>query len=76
MKRLLIALDNLAMSKLDNLANKIIIKFKLEERDRPTFYTEQPKLRTVHPENRLSQEEWFKEYKVSMMYDRQIVYIG
>ena len=76
MKKLLILLDNHAMDKLDNLANRLIIKLKLEEKDRPTAYTEKPKLRTVYPENRIPQEEWFKEFKVSMLYDRQIVYFG
>lgn len=33
-------------------------------------------LHTVHPDNQPSQEEWLKEYRVSMLYDRKIVYIN
>lgn len=77
MKKLLILLDNYAMHKLDNLANRLIIKFKLEERDRPTAYAEKPKLRTIHPENKMSQDDWFREYRVSMLYGRdKVTHIG
>ena len=76
MKKLLILLDNYAMDKLDNLANRLIIKLKLEEKDRPTAY-EKPKLRTVYPENRMSRDEWFREYRVSMLYGRdKVTHIG
>jgi hypothetical protein len=35
-----------------------------------------PGLHTVNPDNQLSQEEWLKEYRVSMLYDRKIVHIN
>jgi len=33
-------------------------------------------LHTVNPDNQPSQEEWLKEYRVSMLYDRKIVHIN
>jgi hypothetical protein len=48
----------------------------LEERDKPSVYTIEQKFKSTYPKNQPSQEEWFKEFKVSMLYDRQTVYIG
>ena len=77
MKRLLIALDNLAMNKLDNLANMLIVKLKLEERDRPSVYKIEQKFKSTYPKNRPSQDEWFREYRVSMLYGRgKVTHIG
>lgn len=77
MKRLLELLDNYATAKLEAFAEAIIIKFKLEEKDKPlSIYKEEVKFTSTHPKNRPSQEEWFKEFRVSMLYDRQITYIG
>lgn len=33
-------------------------------------------LHTVHPNNQPSQEEWLKEYRVSMLYDRKPIYLN
>ena len=76
MKRLIILLDNYATVKLNALADRIIIKFKLEERDKPSVYSIEQKFRTTHPKNRPSQEEWFKEYRVSMLYGKKTIHIG
>lgn len=76
MKRLIILLDNHATTKLEAFAEYIIARFKLEEKDRPSVYKIEQKFISTYPKNRPSQEEWFKEFKVSMLYDRQTVYIG
>jgi hypothetical protein len=76
MKRLLILLDKKATTKLESLIELVIAKFKLEEKDRTKAYPQQYKFKTVYPDNQPSQEEWFKEFRVSMLYDRQTVYIG
>jgi hypothetical protein len=76
MKKLLILLDNKATAKLEAFAEYIIARFKLEERDKPSVYKIEQKFISTYPKNRPSQEEWFKEFKVSMLYDRQTVYIG
>lgn len=76
MKRLLQKLDDYATAKIEAFAERLIVKFKLEERDRPSVYKIEQKFKTTYPKNQPSQEEWFKEFKVSMLYDRQTVYIG
>jgi hypothetical protein len=77
MKRLLISLDNLATAKLNALADLIIVRFKLDEKDRAAAYPiEQQKFTSTYPENRPSQEEWFKEYRVSMLYGKKTIHIG
>lgn len=76
MKRLLISLDDYATAKLNALADMIIVRFKLDEKDKAAAYPKEQKFKSTYPENRPSQEEWFKEYKVSMLYDRQTIYIG
>jgi len=76
MKKLLILLDNYATAKLEALAEHIIIKFKLEERDRPSVYTIEQKFISTYPKNRPSQDEWCKEFRVSMLYGRDISHIG
>jgi len=76
MKKLLILLDNKATAKIESFAEYIIARFKLEERDKPSVYTVEQKFKSTYPKNQPSQEEWFKEFKVSMLYDRQTVYIG
>ena len=75
MKKLLILLDNRATEKLEAFAEYIIVRFKLEEKDKVCAYP-QVKFKSTYPKNQPSQEEWFKEFKVSMLYDRQTVYIG
>ena len=77
MKKLLILLDNYATAKLEAFAEQIIIKFKLEEKDRPSVYKIEQKFKSTYPKNRPSQQEWFKEYRVSMLYGRETtVHIG
>lgn len=78
MKRLLIALDNHATAKLNALADMIIVRFKLDEKDKAAAYPkEQQRFISVYPKNRPSQDEWFKEYRVSMLYGREtITHIG
>ncbi len=76
MKRLLIALDNYATVKLEALADYVIVRFKLDEKDKANAYPEQIKFKSTYPKNQPTQEEWFKEFKVSMLYDRRTVYIG
>ena len=76
MKKLLILLDNYAMKKLDILADYIIIRFKLEEKDRPSVYKIEQKFKTTHPKNRPPQQEWCDEFRVSMLYGRETVHIG
>jgi hypothetical protein len=76
MKKLIILLDNLATAKIEAFAEYIIARFKLEEKDKPSVYTIEQKFKSTYPKNRPSQEEWFKEFKVSMLYDRQTIYIG
>jgi len=73
MKKLLILLDNYATAKLEMLAERIIIKFKLDERDKPSAYIIEQKFKSIHPKNRPSQDEWFKEYRVSMLYGRDTI---
>lgn len=75
MKKILISLDNYATAKLDALADKIIVRFKLDEKDRAIAYPIEQKFKSTYPKNQPSQEEWFKEFKVSMLYDRRTVYI-
>jgi poly-D-alanine transfer protein DltD len=31
---------------------------------------------SYYPENRPSEQDWFKEFRVSMLYDRSAVYFG
>jgi HEPN domain-containing protein len=77
MKKLLISLDNLATAKLNALADLIIVRFKLDEKDRANAYPlEKQKFKSTYPPNQPSLEEWCKEYRVSMLYDRQTIYIG
>ena len=76
MKKLLISLDNKATAKLEAFAEYVIAKLKLEERDKPSVYEIEQKFISTYPKNRPSQEEWCKEFKVSMLYDRQTIYIG
>jgi len=71
MKKLLILLDNYATAKLEMLAEQIIIKFKLEERDKPSAYKIKQKFKSTYPKNKPSQDDWFKEYRVSMLYGRE-----
>jgi hypothetical protein len=77
MKKLLILLDNKATAKLEDFAEYIIARFKLEEKDRPSVYKIEQKFKSTYPKNRPSQQEWFKEYRVSMLYGRETtVHIG
>ena len=77
MKKLLILLDNYATAKIETLAERLIVKFKLEERDRPSVYKIEQKFKSTYPKNRPSEQEWFKEYRVSMLYGRETtVHIG
>jgi hypothetical protein len=76
MKKLLILLDNKATAKLEALADKIIVRFKLDEKDRASAYPREQKFKSTYPPNQPSLEEWCKEFKVSMLYDRRTVYIG
>ena len=76
MKKLLILLDNYATAKIEAFAERLIVKFKLEERDRPSVYKIEQKFKTTYPKNRPSEQEWCKEFKVSMLYGKQTVYIG
>jgi len=34
------------------------------------------KFKTTVPTNRLSLQEWVKEFNVGMMYDRKVIYMG
>ena len=76
MKRLLQLLDNYATAKLEAFADYVIVRLKLDEKDRVNAYKIEQKFKSTYPKNRPSQEEWCKEFNVSMLYDRQIVYIG
>jgi len=77
MKRLLESLDNLATAKLEAVADRIIIRFRLNEKDEAQAYPiEKQKFKSTYPPNQPSLEEWCKEYRVSMLYDRQTIYIG
>jgi hypothetical protein len=77
MKKLLILLDNKATAKLEAFAEYIIAKLKLEERDKPSVYKIEQKFKSTYPKNRPCQQEWFKEYRVSMLYGRETtVHIG
>lgn len=76
MKRLIILLDNLATAKIETFAEYIIARFKLEERDKPPVYKIEQRFKSTHPKNRPSQDEWFKEFRVSMLYGREITHIG
>jgi hypothetical protein len=73
MKKLLILLDNYATAKLEAFAEHIIIKFKLEERDKPSVYKIEQKFKSTYPKNRPSQDEWFEEFRVSMLYGRETI---
>jgi hypothetical protein len=73
MKKLLILLDNYATAKLEAFAEQIIIKFKLEERDKPSAYKIEQKFKSTYPKNQPPQDEWFKEYRVSMLYGRDTI---
>jgi hypothetical protein len=77
MKRLLVLLDNLATAKLNALADYVIVRFKLDERDKPSVYQIEQKFISTYPKNRPSQDEWCKEFRVSMLYGREtITHIG
>lgn len=76
MKRLLEALDNYATAKLNALADYIIVRFNLEEKDKPSVYKTEQKFISTYPKNRPSEQEWFKEYRVSMLYGKQTIHIG
>jgi hypothetical protein len=77
MKKLIILLDNKATAKLEAFAEYIIARFKLEERDKPSVYKIEQKFKSTHPKNRPSQDEWCKEFRVSMLYGRDtITHIG
>lgn len=76
MKKLFILLDNYATAKLESLADYIIVRCKLDEKDRVNAYPREVKFRSVYPKNQPTKEEWFKEFRVSMLYDRRITYIG
>ena len=76
MKRLLVLLDNLATAKLNALADYVIVRFKLDERDKASIYKIEQKFISTYPKNQPSQEEWFKEYRVSMLYGKQTIHIG
>lgn len=76
MKRLLIALDNYATAKLNTFADYIIVRFKLDEKDRANAYKIEQKFNSTYPKNRPSEQEWFKEYRVSMLYGKQTIHIG
>lgn len=73
MKKLFILLDNYATAKLEAFAEHLIIKFKLEERDKPSVYKVEQKFKSTYPKNQPSQDEWFKEYRVSMLYGRDTI---
>lgn len=75
MKKLLELLDNYATAKLETFADYIIVRFKLDEKD-DVYHLEQPKLRTVHPKNKPSQDEWFKQFRVSCLHGKVITYIS
>lgn len=75
MKRLLQKLDDYATAKIEAFADMIIVRFKLEEKDKVCAYPD-VKFKSTYPKNQPSQEEWFKEFKVSMLYDRRTIYIG
>lgn len=76
MKRLLQLLDNYATAKLNTFADYIIVKFNLEEKDKPSTYKIEQKFNSTYPKNRPSEQEWFKEYRVSMLYDKETIHIG
>lgn len=76
MKKLLISLDNLATAKLNALADYIIVRFKLDEKDKASIYKIEQKFKSTYPKNRPSQDEWFKEYRVSMLYGKETIHIG
>lgn len=76
MKKVLESLDNYATAKLDALADKIIVRFKLDEKDRANAYPIEQKFKSTYPKNQPPLEEWCKEFRVSMLYDRQTIYIG
>ena len=71
MKKLLILLDNKATAKLEALADKIIVRFKLDEKDRASAYPREQKFKSTYPKNRPSEHEWYKEFRVSMLYGRE-----
>lgn len=75
MKKLIEALDNYATAKLEAFADYIIVRFKLEEKDKVCAYPE-VKFKSTYPKNRPSEQEWFKEYRVSMLYGKQTIHIG
>lgn len=76
MKRLFILLDNYATAKLEAFADYIIVRFKLDEKDRANAYKIEQKFNSTYPKNRPSEQEWFKEYRVSMLYGKETVHIG
>ncbi len=61
-------------SVIEYVFDKAVTHLNLEEH-KPK---EIPKVRfkSTYPPDQPSQEEWFKEFKVSMLYDRRTVYIG
>jgi hypothetical protein len=76
MKKLLESLDNYATSKIDAIADSIIIKFKLDDKDKAAAYPQKQRFKSTYPSNQPPLEEWCKEFRVSMLYDRRTVYIG
>ena len=75
MKKLIILLDNYATAKLEAFADMIIVRFKLEEKDKICAYPE-VKFKSTYPKNRPSQDEWCKEFRVSMLYGKETIHIG
>jgi hypothetical protein len=76
MKRLLRLLEKHATAKLNTFADYIIVRFNLDEKDKPSTYKIEQKFNSTYPKNRPSEQEWFKQYKVSMLYGRKTIHIG
>jgi hypothetical protein len=49
----------------------ILKLFKKEKA--PTYKNVQ--LRTIHPPQQLTQQQWFKEFNVSMMWDKKVIHL-
>ncbi len=71
MKKLLESLDNYATSKIDAVVDSIIIRFRLDEKDKASANTVQQKFKSTYPPDQPSEHEWFKEYRVSMLHGRE-----
>jgi len=73
------------MIKIIIIIHIMIIKLKFMQNLLLTLFGHKPKttelrpttkFKTTVPTNRLSLQEWVKEFNVGMMYDRKVIYMG